>query len=49
MTTTVCRVTVAPPVVDGDPVTGQNQNAAPKVAREMVRLVLARPTEGNTR
>ncbi|MFC6344818.1 type 1 glutamine amidotransferase domain-containing protein, partial [Nocardioides hankookensis] len=29
-------------VVDGDLVTGQNQNAAPMVAREMVRLVLAR-------
>ncbi|KQW52778.1 sulfatase [Nocardioides sp. Root1257] len=31
-------------VVDGDLVTGQNQNAAPMVAREMVRLVLTRET-----
>ena len=28
-------------VVDGNLVTGQNQNAGPMVAREMVRLVLA--------
>jgi len=38
-------------VVDGNLVTGQNQNAAPMVAREMVRLVLARATtpDGSTR
>jgi arylsulfatase A-like enzyme/putative intracellular protease/amidase len=37
-------------VVDGDLVTGQNQNAGPMVAREMVRLVLARTTtpDGST-
>ncbi len=30
-------------VVDGNLVTGQNQNAGPMVAREMMQLVLARP------
>ncbi|GAA4717585.1 sulfatase-like hydrolase/transferase [Nocardioides conyzicola] len=35
-------------VVDGDLVTGQNQNAGPMVAREMVRLVLARRTDTTT-
>jgi putative intracellular protease/amidase len=29
-------------VVDGNLVTGQNQNAAPMVAREMLRLAAAR-------
>ena len=29
-------------VVDGDLITGQNQNAAPMVAREMMQRVLAR-------
>lgn len=34
-------------VVDGNLVTGQNQNAGPMVAREMVQQVLARtPAEG---
>ncbi len=31
-------------VVDGDLVTGQNQNAGPMVAREMMRIVATRPT-----
>jgi putative intracellular protease/amidase len=31
-------------VVDGNLVTGQNQNAGPMVAREMVAQVLARST-----
>lgn len=35
-------------VVDGDLVTGQNQNAAPMVAREMVRLVLTRTASGGS-
>ncbi|MCW2757773.1 MAG: putative sulfatase, partial [Nocardioidaceae bacterium] len=33
-------------VVDGNLVTGQNQNAGPMVARAMVELVLARSTDG---
>jgi putative intracellular protease/amidase len=36
-------------VVDGDLVTGQNQNAAPMVAREMVRLVLAHAADAEPR
>ena len=31
-------------VVDGDLVTGQNQNAGPMVAREMLRLLAERTT-----
>jgi arylsulfatase A-like enzyme/putative intracellular protease/amidase len=36
-------------VIDGDLVTGQNQNAAPMVAREMVRLVLAHAADAGPR